>query len=207
MPIERLDKRTWRVRARRPGRCTLRYRVYANELTVRTSHLDGTHGYFNGATLFLYSEGLRDSPQHLTVDAPPGWSMFTALERTDGGWQRAETTTSSSTAPSRSGRTRPIRFRPRGVPHEVVVWGEQRRIASKLGADLAAVCEAEAALFGGLPMPRYLFLLYLDGQGPGRAGARGVHRAALPAGADLHAEGLGGLPHPRLRTSTSTSGT
>src|SRR5262249_51788546 len=52
VPVERLDKRTWRVPA--DGRAvTLRYRVYANELTVRTSHLDGSHGYFNGATLFL----------------------------------------------------------------------------------------------------------------------------------------------------------
>ena len=50
--VERTDKRTWRVETRgRPS--VLRYRVYANELTVRTSHLDGTHGYFNGATLFL----------------------------------------------------------------------------------------------------------------------------------------------------------
>src|SRR3954462_12555967 len=45
LPFTRGDKRSYVVRAhQRPFR--LRYQVYANELTVRTSHLDGTHGYF-----------------------------------------------------------------------------------------------------------------------------------------------------------------
>ncbi|MGZ3458719.1 MAG: M61 family metallopeptidase, partial [Archangium sp.] len=58
LAVQRVDKRTWHVQAQ--GRAvTLRYRVYANELTVRTSHLDGSHGYFNGATLFLYTEATR----------------------------------------------------------------------------------------------------------------------------------------------------
>ena len=69
--VERLDKRTWRLRPH-GGPVRVRYCVYANELTVRTSHLDGTHGFFNGATLFLYAEALRDRPHHLAVDAPPG---------------------------------------------------------------------------------------------------------------------------------------
>ncbi|MGZ6030017.1 MAG: M61 family metallopeptidase, partial [Myxococcaceae bacterium] len=71
VPVERADKRTWRLRPHgRPVR--VRYCVYANELTVRTSHLDGSHAFFNGATVFLYAEVLRDSPHQLAVDAPPG---------------------------------------------------------------------------------------------------------------------------------------
>src|SRR3989337_1703021 len=43
LAVRRVDKRTWRVESRgRP--VTLRYRVYAHELSVRTSHLDGSHG-------------------------------------------------------------------------------------------------------------------------------------------------------------------
>src|SRR3954452_7357376 len=52
LQITRPDKRTFRVSS--GGKpVVFRYRVYANELTVRTSHLDGSHGYFNGATVFL----------------------------------------------------------------------------------------------------------------------------------------------------------
>ena len=31
------------------GRVKVTYRVYAHDLTVRTCHLDGTHGFANGA--------------------------------------------------------------------------------------------------------------------------------------------------------------
>src|SRR5688572_1003198 len=66
LPLQRMDKRTFRVHA--GGKAvTLRYRVYANELTVRTSHLDGSHGYFNGATLFLYTEATRHHEHRVTV--------------------------------------------------------------------------------------------------------------------------------------------
>src|SRR5512138_169656 len=57
LPVERLDKHRVRVRAGVAGRAVVRYRVYANELTVRTSHLDGTHGYVNGASVFGYVAG------------------------------------------------------------------------------------------------------------------------------------------------------
>src|SRR5687768_1083609 len=43
LAFERIDKRSIRIENRKQS-VRLNYRVYANELTVRTSHLDGTHG-------------------------------------------------------------------------------------------------------------------------------------------------------------------
>ena len=78
LPLERLDKKRFQISA--PGRSVrLSYRVYANELTVRTSHLDGSHGYFNGATLFLYSEDLRHLEHRVAIRPHPGWIAFSAL--------------------------------------------------------------------------------------------------------------------------------
>src|SRR5690242_19509097 len=51
LAVERLDKHRFRVQAGGAAQVVLRYRVYANDLTVRTSHLDGSHGYFNPAGL------------------------------------------------------------------------------------------------------------------------------------------------------------
>src|SRR5262245_58532837 len=57
LPLERLDKHRFRIRAGGAARAVLRYRVYANELTVRTAHLDGTHGYLNPAAVLPYVPG------------------------------------------------------------------------------------------------------------------------------------------------------
>ena len=80
LAFERVDKRAIRVAANeRTFRLT--YRVYANELTVRTSHLDGSHGYFSGATLFYFVESLRERAHRVTIEAPKGWRTTVALEQ------------------------------------------------------------------------------------------------------------------------------
>lgn len=165
LPVQRTDKRTFRVRA--GGKAvTLRYRVYANELTVRTSHLDGSHGYFNGATLFLYTEATRHHEHRVTLVAPEGWRTFTALEQQDGTFLAPDYDTLVD-SPFELGPHTPLSFVAAGVPHEVVIWGDTVPDAERLTADLQRICEAEARVFGGLPMKRYLFLVYLADKGRG----------------------------------------
>lgn len=75
------DKNTWRVAAPPDADVVARYRVYANELTVRTSHLDSSHAYLNGASVFMLVRGREREPARLEVEAPEGWRVATALER------------------------------------------------------------------------------------------------------------------------------
>ena len=163
--VRRTDKRTWRVEAQ--GRAvTLHYRVYAHELSVRTSHLDGSHGYFNGATLFLYTEATRALAHHVTVEAPEGWTTFTALPA-HGGAHVARDYDELVDSPFEVGPHTPLTFVVAGVPHDVVVWGDTVADPARLCGDLQRICEAQARLFGGLPLERYLFLVYLTDKGRG----------------------------------------
>jgi predicted metalloprotease with PDZ domain len=165
LPVQRTDKRTFRVSAGGQA-VTLRYRVYAHELTVRTSHLDGSHGYFNGATLFVYTEATRHLAHHVTVVEPEGWRTFCALDR-QGGAFIAVDYDELVDSPFEVGPHTPLTFTAAGVPHEVVIWGDSVADPEKLTSDLQRICEAEARLFGGLPMKRYLFLVYLSDKGRG----------------------------------------
>ncbi|HME91779.1 MAG TPA: PDZ domain-containing protein [Myxococcaceae bacterium] len=165
LDVSRLDKRSFQIAAQGKN-VRLQYRVYANELTVRTSHLDGTHGYFNGATLFLYAEALRGAQHRVSVDSPPGWRPFSALDR-EGDEFVAADYDELIDSPFEVGPHLPVEFQVAGVPHQIVVWGGDALDREKLAADLQKVCEAESALFGGLPMRRYLFLIYLADKGRG----------------------------------------
>ena len=57
-PVEcsKVDKATWRC-APVAAPLTLSYDVYAWDLSVRAAHLDTTHGYFNGTSVFLAASG------------------------------------------------------------------------------------------------------------------------------------------------------
>ena len=89
--VEKRDKACWEVRAENMSSITLQYRVYAYDLTVRTSHLDGTHGYFNGANVFACPEGHEHEPLQLEVVPPDGWMVSVALPRVPSDEGGAET--------------------------------------------------------------------------------------------------------------------
>ena len=81
------DRRRTRGGSRRrcSGRVKVSYRVYAHDLTVRTCHLDGTHGFANGAAVFLFVSGHTQEPVTLEVTVPARWQVATGLEPLGGG--------------------------------------------------------------------------------------------------------------------------
>ncbi len=180
LPVVKLEKNRWRVGLLddpQKGPFTIGYRVYAHELTVRTSHLDPSHGYGNGASLFFYVEGRKDEPQRVRFDLPAGWRVSIALPRSGGAFHAVDYDELVD-SPFECGTHRVLSFRVLGVPHEVAIWGDGNEDPRRLVRDLSALVREAARLFGGLPYDRYLFLVHLA------AGAGGglEHRASQSVG-------------------------
>ena len=175
LPCRKTEKNAWRVETGAASRVTFVTRVYANELTVRTSHLDGTHAYFNGATLFPFRKGEEGAPCRVQVDAPSGWKIATSLARQSDGTYLADDFDHLVDAPFEIGTHEEIRYDVDGVPHEVVIWGGPgtggRPIGNhdveKLRRDLEQVCTTHARIMGGLPVKKYLFIVHLSDKGRG----------------------------------------
>ncbi len=189
----RLDKHRFRVETDGAPVAAVRYRVYANDLTVRTCHLDGTHGFFNGGALLLYAEGREGEAHQLEVVPPPGWSVATALAPAPGGRDpfRGEAGSSeagsSEAGSSEAGRwlftasdydelvDSPVEmgaqclatFEALGKPHALVAWGRGRIDLSRLAGDARRLVEHFGAMMGGLPYARYLFIVHLTASSQG----------------------------------------
>jgi len=167
LTVERLDKASWRVGNPAGGEVRVRYLVYANELTVRTNHLDADHGFFTGAALFLTSDAHRPLPCRLELEVPEGWRAFCALRQGEGGLEAADFDELVD-SPVEMGPHRVLEFQVAGVPHQVVLSGEGEVDGERLTCDLAAICQQAAAVFGGaLPFERYLFIVHLTDKGRG----------------------------------------
>ncbi|MGE0082429.1 MAG: peptidase M61, partial [Thiohalomonadaceae bacterium] len=83
--LNKRDKHTWQA-APCAGPLTLSYEVYAWDLSVRGAHLDATHGYFNGTSVFLRVHGQDHVPCTVDLIAPAGesyarWHVATTLPR------------------------------------------------------------------------------------------------------------------------------
>jgi predicted metalloprotease with PDZ domain len=189
LAVEKVAKNVWRVsppfsslKENFLSPLSVHYRVYAHELTVRTSHLDSSHAYGNGANLFFYVEGRKDEPQEVAFRLPRGWKTSMALPE-KGGVFRAADYDELVDAPFECGTHRTFSFSVQGVPHTLALWGGGNEDSARLVRDLKKLVREAGALFGGLPYPRYLFLVHLA------TGARGglEHRASQSVGLDPHA--------------------
>jgi predicted metalloprotease with PDZ domain len=189
---EKVDKNTWRVwLGRGMPNFEVTYRVYANELSVRTSHLDDTHGYFNGANLFLYADDSKNAASRVTVVIPKDWDVATGLDVAAAPEPRGDRVAHAFVAPNydtlvdspvETGRIRKLSFEALGKPHEISLWGTGNEDTARLVADVKKIVEAAGAVFGGeLPYTRYVFILHLAaGAGGGLEHANSTVMGASP---------------------------
>nr|MDJ0511233.1 M61 family metallopeptidase [Crocosphaera sp.] len=134
------------------------------ELTVRTNHLDNSHGYFNGAALFYYIPGLEICPITIEIVLPnSGWKISTALPAVEESVNQfyAQDFDTLVDSPFEIGTQAIYSFEVLGKPHKYAIWGTGNINPNKLIEDTKKIIETEAKLFGGLPYDNYLFILHL----------------------------------------------
>ncbi|BAY07594.1 M61 family metallopeptidase [Calothrix sp. NIES-2098] len=164
------SKNHWQVDKTNVSELTIRYRVFANELSVRTNHLDITHGYFNGAALFFRLPGWEKQPIRVTIVPPyPEWQVTTSLPvdaEVSNTFYAADFDTLVD-SPFEIGSHQLYQFEALGKPHELAIWGQGNIQPQKVISDIKKVIEVEAQMFGGLPYEKYVFLLHLFHQAYG----------------------------------------
>ncbi|PIW60444.1 peptidase M61 [Shewanella sp. CG12_big_fil_rev_8_21_14_0_65_47_15] len=168
LELKQLDKQTWSIDSN-SAEITLSYHVYAWDLSVRTAHLDMTHGFFNGSSVFLAVHGFEDTLHTVTM-APPTeptlsqWRLATSMTRTSGedfafGQFCAESYDDLIDHPVEMGLFTLGSFDACGVRHDIVLNGRHRACMPRLCQDLKAICEYQITLFGTpAPFERYVFM-------------------------------------------------
>lgn len=174
--VTALDKSSW-LCAPCQGPLTLSYEVYAWDLSVRTAHLDQTHAYFNGTSLFLAVHGQEQSPVTVALSCPEqvggDWRVATTLPRAGAaalgfGLYGADNYDALIDHPVEMGTFAYAEFTACGVPHAVAVTGRQSADLDRLCRDLTRICEAQIRFFGEpAPFSQYLFQVMTVGQGYG----------------------------------------
>jgi predicted metalloprotease with PDZ domain len=208
--LDKLDKHTWRAAPVRAGLAlTVTCEVHAWDLSVRGAHLDQTHAFFNGTSVFLRVLGQESAPCLVELLPPEGkafaaWRVATSLPPAAGekgdarhhgfGLYRAADYDELIDHPVEMGTFTLIAFDACGVPHEVAITGRHDCDAERLAADLKRVCEWQIRFFGEpAPMARYVFLVTAVGEGYGGLEHR-ASTALLCARNDLPYPGMKGLP-------------
>src|SRR5690606_22666560 len=182
------DNHTWQI-APCTGPLQVDYVVYAWDLSVRGAHLDETHGFFNGTSVFLRVEGQEHEPCLLEL-APPrgivGWKVYTSLPEARGyrgaarrhgfGLYRAPDYDALLDHPVEMGTPQVARFTAHGAEHELVFTGVVPNLdLARITEDTRRICEAQIAFFEPRAKrapfldssDRYVFMTMVVGDGYG----------------------------------------
>lgn len=213
--LNKIDKHTWQAEALKGKQAlTVTCTVYAWDLSVRGAHLDQTHAFFNGTSVFLRVLGQEESPCLVDLQPPKGkpyagWRVATALapatrEKKSAkplgfGLYAAANYDELIDHPVEMGTFTLATFKACGVPHEIAITGRHDCDLERLTADLKKICEWQIRFFGEpAPMKKYVFLVTAVGDGYGGLEHR-ASTALLCSRDDLPYAGMKGLPD-RYRT-------
>lgn len=200
--VKKLDKATWQIEP-----CDtpleLNYEVYAWDLSVRSAHLDQTHAYFNGTSVFVRVHGQDDKPCSVEILPPQGnfqgpWRVATTL-KPDGaelygfGRYSAENYDDLIDHPVEMAGFTLATFKAGGIDHDVVITGQHQADMERVCADLKKICQTHIDFFGELPpIERYLFMVMVVGDGYGGLEHRSSTSLLVSRG-DLPLPGMNGV--------------
>jgi len=168
--VEKLAKNHWRVTPSSNGEVTVMYKVYAYELSVRTSFVDADMALLNGASVFMRlctKEKLEYSVELVPHSA---WKQInTALKSVDGNiWKRkAADFDELVDSPILLGNQTQFSFDVKGITHTVAMAGEVVFDEKRLSADMQKICTEACNVIGEHPCQNYTFIVVNASGGSG----------------------------------------
>ncbi|WP_094798391.1 M61 family metallopeptidase [Bordetella genomosp. 5] len=209
--LQKLDNHTWQA-APAAGALELSYTVYAWDLSVRGAHLDETHGFFNGTSVFLRVHGQDDQPCVLDLVPPAGldWKVYTSLPEARGmagaarrhgfGRYRAPDYDALIDHPVEMGTPQVVSFTAHGAEHELVFTGVAPRLdLARIADDVQKICATQIEFFEPRTRrapfldssDRYVFMTMVTGDGYGGLEHR-ASTALMTSRKDLPVQGQTG---------------
>jgi predicted metalloprotease with PDZ domain len=174
LPITRDSEISWTVDTRDAAAVVVRYSAAVRDLIQwrRPNNrwfLRATSGIIDGPRTFMYLDGWKLAPTHVTFRLPAGWRIATGLEpTTDSTTYWAPSYDVLIDSPVLLGRFLSYHFTAAGVPHRAVVdlGGSPARAGRTFVDMLRRISEAGIALFGGAPYKDFTYI-FVGGRGGG----------------------------------------
>lgn len=170
LAFQKVNKNTWRVNTDNANRIKISYKVYAFEISVRTSFVDETHAFLSPTGVFMYPEGYLNEASTITIQPYKNWSKIST------GLENIEAIANTFTAPDfdtlydspiEVGNQDVFEFDAAGVKHEVAMYGGGNYDPEILKKEMARIVEVQTEVFAVNPNKRYVFIVHNFNSGGG----------------------------------------
>ena len=159
----KINKNTWKISTAGLNSVTVKYKVYAFELSVRTSFIDVSHAFLSTTGIFLFPKGMLAQPSTITIKPYKDWNkVSTSLEMVNGDvfTRTAPNFDILYDSPLEIGTQDVFDFTVANTHYEVAMYGGGNYDKERLKTDMAKIIEAEAAVYGENPNKHYTFIVH-----------------------------------------------
>lgn len=170
LPAVKTRKNIWHVNTVGQTAITVKYRVYAFEVSVRTSFIDASYAFLSSPDMFIYPEGMLNEPSAIKITPYKNWTtVSTSLEKVNGD-QFTRTAPNYDIlfdSPLEIGNQDVFGFKVGNTDYEVAMTGGGNYDKDRIKNDLAKLIAEEVKIFGENPNKHYTFIVhnYLKGGG------------------------------------------
>lgn len=170
LSIQKTRKNTWHINTTGLPTVTVNYRVYAFEVSVRTSFIDVDHAFLSSADIFIYPAAMFHQPSTIHIIPYKKWdkvSTSLATVNNDIFTLTAPNYDILYDSPIEVGNQDVFSFTTGGVNYDIAMCGEGTYDKERLKKDMAEIVDEQTAIFGENPNKRYVFIVhnYLKGGG------------------------------------------
>jgi predicted metalloprotease with PDZ domain len=197
VPIEKLDKLTWRITA--TGTVRIQYATYWDEPGPFASQLNSDHAFLNPAMLLMYVVGRRQEKVNLAImDFPREWRAEGALlEECKLVFDQPSCPASAAgydalvDAPVEAGKFEDFDLPDVSPRITVVIHGDSWR-KKQVEQDLTRICQYQIKLMDGAPFERYTFIFHIGkpATGAGGGGMEHANSTAISVPSDDYLPGV-----------------
>jgi predicted metalloprotease with PDZ domain len=170
LDYKKLRKNIWQIPTANISAIKVKYRVYAFELSVRTSFIDVNHAFLSTSGIFMYPAGMLHHPATIHIIPYQGWSkVSTSLElvNNDPFTVHSPDYDILFDSPIEVGNQDVFGFDVGGVKYEVAMCGGGNYDKARLSKDIPKIIEHEAVIYGENPNKHYVFIVHNTSKGGG----------------------------------------
>ncbi len=170
LDYKKTRKNIWQIPTVNISALKIKYRVYAFELSVRTSYIDVNHAFLSTSGVFMYPDGMLHQPSTIHIVPYKGWSkVSTSLEMVNGDPFTVHSPDYDILfdSPIEVGNQDVFGFDVGGVKYEVAMCGGGNYDKERLSKDIPKIVEHEAAIYGENPNKHYVFIVHNTSKGGG----------------------------------------
>ena len=157
LPLEKITKNRWRVQTGGARQFTLRYRLYARELSVRTNFVESRFAILNGASTFITRVDALRLPHRVRLELPSDWTRSaSAMPSSSSDSYTASDYDQLVDSPIVAGDLDIREIRAGGATHHLVSFGDLRFVdMAMVTRDIERIAREHFVMWRSLPYDHY----------------------------------------------------